>query len=363
MEDQVYIILFVLIVTIVGIILFINYYSKENNITWYSGDEKPKPIISPPPLPEKKGFPNNNDINNNEFGPIILITLGIFFFVGIMVLIFDSKKEQKLDSNSFDLYTSDITSVDTSAVAAADTNSTGILASSTYSSENITNKLESYFDAINNKQFYKIQSYFAPQLNSYFPYKNVSSEFATNDVINFWSNQKQPCRIFYEDSNFKVTEKFESFEISGNLLEQSSLFKERIPYWIESQITYEFNKNLQLISLSGNIINKQPDLVRIFEIDDASIDDIRERENTNDFRKYFNLIYKTIDIKPSVAKRYIQAIREVYGSQLLVYYKYNYYSFEEFTLNKSLLYQAYLNGVKSVDRSSSGNKVVTIFDY
>lgn len=290
------------------------------------------------------------------------VILGIIRYIIFGAVIFflfkNCQKEKKIE---FGNNQKDIVSIDTTITS--DTNASSILVSSKYTPEDVKNKLTSYFDAINNRQFFTIQSYFAPQLISYFPYKNVSSEFAANDVIDFWSNQKQPCRIFYEDANFNVIDNFENFTISGNLLEQSSLFKERIPFWIESRITYKFNKNLQLISLSGQIINKQPDLVRIFEIDDASIDDIRERENTNDFRKYFNLIYKTIDIKPSVAKKYIQAIREVYGSQLLVYYKYNYYSFEEFTLNKSLLYQAYLNGVKSVDRSSSGNKVVTIFDF
>lgn len=358
MEDQIIIIIFVLIFLFVGIIIFLNNFSNENNITWHSGDEKPK-VIQIAPINKPHVTPKTE---NEDYSTIFYIVIGFVIFVIVMMILLAYSKNNKAESN---LYNVENTPTHSNQIElnTIDTSSAQISNPSKYTAIEVINRLTNYFDAINNKQFFNIQNFFAPQVNTYFPYKNVSSEFAANDVIDFWSNQKQPSKIFYQNSNFEVIEKLDNYEIKGKLVEQSSLFKERIPYWIESEINYVFDKNLQLISLSGNILNKQPDLVRIFKIDDASIDDIRERENINDFKKYFNVLYKTIDIRPSIARRYIQAIKEVYGPQLLIFYKYNYYSFEEFVLNKSLLYNAYLYGIKSVDRSSTGNKVVTIFDY
>jgi hypothetical protein len=275
-----------------------------------------------------------------------------------MMILLAYSKNNKAKSNLYNVENTPTYSnqIESSTV---DTSSAQISNPSKYTAIEVINSLTNYFDAINNKQFFNIQNFFAPQVNTYFPYKNVSSEFAANDVIDFWSNQKQPSKIFYQNSNFEMIENLDNYEIKGKLLEQSSLYKERIPYWLESEILYVFDHNLQLISLSGNIINKQPDLVRIFEIDDASIDDIRERENTNDFKKYFNLIQKTKAVKPSLANRYINAVKEIYGTQLLIEHKDNFYSFEEFANDKIMLQWANIFGIKSVINNKSA-KIVTI---
>lgn len=358
MDDEIFVIFIGVLIILSIIIFFKTYFNEDNTITWQSGDEVPKeiPIKITRPNPSPK-----QDVKKDDFDSIIYIVSGFVIIVVISIIFAQTTRVKDKEINTTEIITSNEPAI--SEPSAADTSSYTEINSANHSPTEVKIKLISYFDAINKKQFFNIQSFFAPVLNTYFPYKNVTNEFAANDVIDFWSNQIQPSKIFYENSIFEVIENSETYEIKGKLLEQSSLYKERIPYWLESEILYAFDHNLQLISLSGNIINKQPDLVRIFEIEDASIDDIRERENTNDFKKYFNTIYKIMDIKPSIAKRYIQAIKEVYGSQLLVFYKYNYYSFDEFVLNKSLLYKAYINGIKSVDRGSIGNKVVTIFDY
>jgi hypothetical protein len=355
MEDQFFVI-FIGVIIILSIIIFLKtYFNEDNTITWQSGDavpkDKPIKITRPNPSPKQ-------DVKKDDFDSIIYIVLGFIVIVAISIIFTQTISKKDLELNKIDKITDNEASL--SDTNATDTSSYTEINSANHSPAEVKNKLINYFDAINKKQFFNIQSFFAPVLFTYFPYKNVTNEFVANDVIDFWSNQIQPSKIFYENSIFEVVENSETYEIKGKLLEQSSLYKERIPYWLESEILYVYDHNLKLISLSGNIINKQPDLVRIFEIDDASIDDIRERENTNDFKKYFNLIQKTKAVKPSLANRYINAVKEIYGTQLLIEHKDNFYSFEEFANDKIMLQWANIFGIKSVKNNNNITKIVTI---
>lgn len=353
MEDPI-VITIILVILIPLIIFYIFNNFGGDDINWISGDEKPKVVLIPTKPYEG---PNNKDLDtyyNFALGFIILI---IFLLV---ITNFLSKKEIKSIGITYD--TNSVIkqpAIQGGEKAEADTSIGEIVVPRKITPEDVKFKLKSYFNAINNRQFFDFESYFAPVLPTYFSYKNVTSEFASNDVFKFWSDQKQPSRIYFENSNFTVFESFNTFEISGNIIEQSSLYSERVPYWIESEIKYIFDSNLKIISLSGTILNKSPDLVRIFEIEDATVQDIKERENINDFKKYFNLIYETSNVKPSVSRRYINAVKEVYGPQLLIYFNNQYYSFEEYFSDRSRLNIA-LFGIKSVKNSSSGAKVVTI---
>jgi hypothetical protein len=342
---------FFIILVIVSILIFVlvHVFSGGNieNITWEEGD-KPEDAVRPPKrIQEVEKVINTKEKEDYDHG-IAFIALVLMILGFVLIIIVFSRSTKKTDITSY------ISSPDTNSVTPI------VDEEKQPANEEAIQKVASYFDLINSKNFENVGDYFAPQLDLYFNREGISKDYAVFDVTQFWTEQLDPSGINFDKDRFEANYSDGVYTVQGEVLEKSSMFIEKVPYWNRMQFTYKLNSSLKIISIEGKILDQIPDYGRMFDLGQESADDIRDRNNKNDFNKIFTVIRDLYEIRPSLAKRYQKAFVDLYGNNILIRRNNTFYNStdfcEKFLTNKSI----YLGIVTKVESDSDSFKIVSI---
>ncbi len=339
----------IIIVSLIVIILLVNYFtdSDNSNIIWEEGGKKGDLELQKKKLHvvENEGNTKQKDEYDNGIALLVLICMIIGFVLIILVF---SRSNRDSVTNSY--------------ISSSDTNSVGPIVEEEKqpANEQAIQKVASYFDLINSKNFENVGDYYAPQLDFYFNQEGISKDYAVFDVTQFWTEQKDPSGINFNKDQFEANYADGVYTIQGEAFEQSSMFVEKVPYWNRIKFTYKLNSSLQIISIGGDILEQIPDYGRMFDLGQESADDIRVRNSKYDFNKIFSVIRDLYEIRPSLARRYQKAFVDLYGDKILFRHNNTFYNStdfcEKFLTNKSI----YLGIVTKVESDSDSFKIVSI---
>lgn len=346
--------IFFVILVIVTILIFVlvHVFSGGNieNITWEEGDKTEDVVRPPKRLQEVEKVINTKEKEDYDHG-IAFIALVLMILGFVLIIIVFSKSTKKTDITSY------ISSPDTNSVTPI------VDEEKQPANEEAIQKVASYFDLINSKNFENVGDYFAPQLDLYFNREGISKDYVVFDVTQFWTEQLDPSGINFDKDRFEANYSDGVYTVQGEVLEKSSMFIEKVPYWNRMQFTYKLNSSLKIISIEGKILDQIPDYGRMFDLGQESADDIRDRNNKNDFNKIFTVIRDLYEIRPSLAKRYQKAFVDLYGNNILIRRNNTFYNTTEFCdkflTNKSLP----LGDVIKLESTSDSFKIVSFDNY
>lgn len=190
-----------------------------------------------------------------------------------------------------------------------------------FDKENAVNRISSYFETINKREFAGLEEYVAPVVNDFFKIKNLSREEVVKRTVEFWNSQSNESQIFYEPNKITAEELPDGFLVKANILERSGKGIYKIPVFYNSTLTYTLNEQLKITSFESIIISSEFDIYTMFDIaGDATTEDVRLRNSTDDFSKIFSKIREVAAVTPTAAQDYKKAVVTLYGVNTVVNY-------------------------------------------